>query len=45
MEFLSERYGWTPTQIRDMNLEDVCQYLEIVDEMKALEKARAMSKA
>lgn len=30
MEMLSERYGWTPNQIRDINLSDIENYLDII---------------
>lgn len=42
MEALSARYGWTPDQIRSMKLEDVHQYLEIIQEMGRQEKIRKM---
>jgi hypothetical protein len=42
MELLSERYGWTPNEIRDMNLADVQQYLEIILEIKLMEKGNAL---
>lgn len=42
MEALSARYGWTPNEIRQMALEDVHQYLEIIAEMNRLEKIKAM---
>lgn len=30
MEMLSERYGWTPNQIRDISLSDIENYLDII---------------
>lgn len=42
MEALSERYGWTPQQIRDMDMQDVHQYLEIIKELRNQEYVRAM---
>jgi hypothetical protein len=38
MEALSSRYGWTPSEIRDMSLEDVYQYLEIISEINLLKR-------
>ena len=31
MEALSENYGWTPNQIREIELEDLLAYLAILD--------------
>lgn len=42
MERLSERYGWTPDQIRAMRVEDVRQYLEIIAEIAKIEKHERM---
>jgi hypothetical protein len=39
---LSARYGWTPKQIRELDLEDVLQYLEIIAEINRIEKIRSM---
>ena len=30
MEMLSERYGWTPQEIRDMKSDDINAYLDII---------------
>lgn len=30
MELLSREYGWTPSQIREQNLQDIEQYLQII---------------
>lgn len=45
MEALSHRYGWTPDQIRGMTLEDIHQYLEIIQEINRQEKIRQMKGA
>lgn len=42
MELLSDRYGWTPDEIRAMRLEDVEAYVTILNMKADLEKARAM---
>jgi len=42
MEMLSERYGWTPSQIRNELAEDVEQYIEIISMKGKIEKIRAM---
>jgi len=42
MEALSERYGWTPKQIRDMPITDIFQYLEIIKAIKSIEKIREL---
>jgi hypothetical protein len=38
-EALSERYGWTPDQIRQLRLEDVNAYIEIISIKQRLQKA------
>jgi hypothetical protein len=40
MELLSEKYGWTPTQIRAEKWEDINSYLDIIAIRNKLEKAR-----
>lgn len=42
MELLSERYGWTPNEIRAISVEDIYQYIEIINEKQNLEKIRMM---
>ena len=42
MEALSRRYGWTPSEIRNMDEMDVRQYLEIIREEYLIEKAERM---
>jgi hypothetical protein len=42
MEALSQRYGWTPNQIREQPTEDILQYLEIIKEISKQEKIRQM---
>lgn len=42
MESLSHRYGWTPNQIREMDRDDVLQYVEIIAEKNRIEKIRQM---
>jgi len=42
MEALSHRYGWTPNEIRDMNIEDVYQYIEIIAEINRQERIKQM---
>lgn len=42
MEMLSERYGWTPSEIRAQDAEDIGQYLEIISMKQKIEKVRAM---
>ena len=37
MEVLSKRYGWTPTQIREQNDDDLKMYLRIISEQNFLE--------
>jgi len=38
MEALSERYGWTPDQIRNMKMVDVKNYIAIIQQKKIIEK-------
>lgn len=42
MEALSQRYGWTPKEIRAMDVQDIIQYLEIMAETHTLERAHAL---
>lgn len=42
MEMLSEKYGWTPQQIREMDEKDVLQYKEILQEIYNIEKLQQM---
>lgn len=37
-EMLSERYHWTPDQIRDMRQDDILDYLVIIRAKKRIEK-------
>lgn len=39
---LSEKYGWTPQQIREMDEKDVLQYKEILQEIYNIEKLQQM---
>lgn len=38
MEALSAEYGWTPDQIRTINVEEVNAYLRIIAIKRALQK-------
>ena len=40
MEALSKKYGWTPEQIRNMDSQDVLQYLIIILEKYKIEKIK-----
>jgi hypothetical protein len=40
MEILSERYGWTPTQIREQSKQDIDAYLKIISERNRLENKK-----
>lgn len=40
MEALSERYGWTPDQIRAMALEDVLSYFDVIAAKNRLQYKR-----
>jgi len=42
MEALSQRYGWTPDQIRESKVSDINQYLEIIAEINRQEKIMRM---
>ena len=44
MEMLSERYGWTPDQIRNLRLDDLQYYIEIIRIKKQREKRHANRK-
>ena len=37
MEMLSSEYGWTPNQIRDINRDDIVNYLEIINTRRLIE--------
>jgi len=39
-EKLSREYGWTPIQIRELSVEDVQNYLDIMSVRNQLEKIR-----
>ena len=41
MEILSERYGWTPSQIRKEKWEDIEKYLEIISAKNKIEQLEA----
>lgn len=45
MEALSNRYGWTPDQIRAMRSDDVDDYLTIIGLKHDIEKAEQMKKS
>ena len=38
MEMLSNRYGWTPSQIREQRWQDIENYLDIILVEKKVEK-------
>jgi len=40
MEMFSERYGWTPSQIRKEGYEDLLDYLDIIDIKKKKERQK-----
>lgn len=40
MEILSNEYGWTPSQIRNMRVDDIQNYLDIIATRNQLEQAR-----
>lgn len=40
MEMLSERYGWTPDQIRSMDIRDIEVYLDIINQQAQEIKAQ-----
>ena len=40
MEKLSREYGWTPSQIREMNVTDIQNYLDINSIRNQLERAK-----
>lgn len=40
MEALSDRYGWTPAQIREQNIEDIEAYLDIIRAKHRIEKMK-----
>lgn len=41
MEQLSKEYGWTPTEIRNLSVQDINDYIEIISIRNQLEKAQA----
>lgn len=41
MELLSERYGWTPREIREMSVADVSAYIEIINARARLQEEAA----
>lgn len=40
MESLSDKYGWTPNQIRDMRVDDIQNYLDIISIKNKLTKKK-----
>lgn len=40
MEMLSDEYGWTPSQIRAENWEDIEQYIEIINTKRFIQNGR-----
>ncbi|MFA5091685.1 MAG: hypothetical protein WC483_03795 [Candidatus Paceibacterota bacterium] len=42
METLSDRYGWTPDEIRMMDAGDVAAYVAIINLKSDIEKAHAL---
>jgi len=38
MWFLSDRFGWTPKQIRDMSIDDINYYLQVEKTKSQVEK-------
>lgn len=42
MELFSQRYGWTPDEIRAMAVEDVDVYLQIIQTEGAIRKSREL---
>ena len=41
METLSEKYGWTPKQIKEQSASDILDYWNIVNVKKMLREAEA----
>jgi hypothetical protein len=41
-ELLSEKYGWTPQQIREQPAQDIINYLQIIQIKNAINKAEEM---
>jgi hypothetical protein len=39
-EMLSEKYGWTPNEIKNQSLNDIRDYLEIINIKMKLEKKK-----
>lgn len=39
MEMLSKEYGWTPSQIREQSVDDINQYIEIINQKNKIAKA------
>lgn len=44
MEMLSERYGWTPSQIKNELAGDIDQYVEVIKAKNKIEKIRQMKR-
>lgn len=44
MEMLSERYGWTPMQIREQRVDDLVAYLDIITLKNKIEKRQSSKK-
>jgi len=42
MERLSKEYGWTPDEIRRMNVDDIQGYVDIISTRSLLEKAQSI---
>lgn len=40
METLSDRYGWTPSQIREQRAEDIEQYMQIIRIKNKIERSK-----
>lgn len=41
MEILSERYGWLPSEIRNERLEDMLNYVDIIEVRNIIEKEQS----
>jgi hypothetical protein len=44
MEILSDRYGWTPDQIRAQRVEDIEQYMQIIRVKHRIERSKRRHK-
>ncbi|MFA6158900.1 MAG: hypothetical protein WC763_04760 [Candidatus Paceibacterota bacterium] len=40
MEMLSDRYGWTPDEIKEMSLEDLSSYMAIISEKNRIKNRK-----